>query len=318
MKKNFLLLSLMTAMLLSAAACGSGADSQAESQTPTEAATSAAEVTEAPTEEETVPPTNAAFPEADPNAVTFDDGNCDFAAIVCDDSGSADGTLSVEEVDGNFMLKYTDTATTEENLGELVQKVSIDVTKLLTPEQYGLVNSIGFDVGAKAEADAFINEDGDNMTVPGWVGGGGGTVTMDDNWYGFADYSASEINEYALERSDLYHVEFKFLLASGGKKWDAAQEGVNFLIMRWGIQNLSSMYIDNITFYDADGNSIPLNGYGLAAEEGEAEPEETATEGAESEETAAEGAESEETAAEGAESEETAAEGAESEESAAE
>ncbi|MBQ2264814.1 MAG: hypothetical protein II341_05345 [Oscillospiraceae bacterium] len=83
---------------------------------------------------------------------------------------------------------------------------------------------------------------------------------------------------------------------------------MNFLIMRWGIQNLSSMYIDNITFYDADGNSIPLNGYGLAAEEGEAEPEETAAEGAESEETAAEGAESEESAAEGAESEESAAE----------
>lgn len=299
MKKNFLLLSLMTAMLLSAAGCSGNADSQAESQTPTEADTSAAEATEAPTEEETVPPTNAAFPEAAPNAVTFDDGNFDFASIVCDDSGSADGTLSVEEVDGNFMLKYNDTTTTAENMGTMVQKVSIDVTKLLTPEQYGLVNSISVDIGAKAESDAFVNEDGENLTVPGWIGGGGGTVTMDDNWYGFADYSASEINEFNLERSDLYHVEFKFLLASGGKKWDAAQEDVNFLIMRWGMQNVSSLYIDNITFYDADGNSIPLNAYGMAAEESAAaahEAEKEAMEEAEAEKEAAESAAEEESA----------------------
>ncbi len=317
MKKHLLLLSLISAMLLSMTACTTSAESEAETEPATEAPTTAEEVTEAPTEEETVPPTNAPFPEADPNAISFDDGNLDFASIVCDDEGSADGTLSIETIDGNAMLKYTDTKTTADNLGTLVQKVSIDVTKLLTPEQYGEVTSIGFDIGAKAEGDLLVSEDGENLTVPGWIGGGGGTVTMDDKWYGFTDFSAAEINEYNLERSDLYHVEFKFLLASGGKKWDAAQEGVNFLIMRWGIQNLSSLYIDNITFYDADGNSIPLSAYGTA------EPEESAAEGeAEAEEEAetAEGAAEEaETAAEEAETAESAAEeSAQSEEESAE
>ena len=36
-------------------------------------------------------------------------------------------------------------------------------------------------------------------------------------------------------------------------------EDANFLIMRWGIANESDMYIDNIVFYDEDGNSIPVS-----------------------------------------------------------
>ena len=30
------------------------------------------------------------------------------------------------------------------------------------------------------------------------------------------------------------------------------------MVMRWGIPNQADLYIDNITFYDADGKSIPL------------------------------------------------------------
>ena len=95
--------------------------------------------------------------------------------------------------------------------------------------------------------------------MPGWIGGGGGTNCADDKWYGFADFSAVNINEFALERSDLYHVEFKFLLADSGKKWTADMEDPNFIIMRWGVQNLSDLYLDNIIFYDQEGNAIPVN-----------------------------------------------------------
>lgn len=304
MKKNVIALSLLAAMLLSMTACGGENNSTAETEAPTtEAAEAPEEVTEAPTEAETEPPTNAPFAEADANAVTFDDGNCAFASIVCDDAGSADGTLSVESIDGNAMLKYNDTTTTADNMAEMVQKVSIDVSKLLTPEQYGEVSSIGFDVLAKAEADAFVGESGENLKVPGWLGGGGGSVTADDNWYGFADYAATEINEYNLERSDAYRVTFKFLLASAGKCWSAEMEAPNFLIMRWGMQNVSSLYIDNITFYDADGNSLPLLAYG--AEEA-AEGEASAEEGTEAEGVEAEGAEAEESAESTEESAESA------------
>ncbi len=281
MKKR-ILLALLAAMALSLTACGGETNSASETESAESVAdTSAAEeVTEAETEEEVIP-THAAFPEADVNAVTFDDGNFAFATIICDDDGSANGTLSVEELDGNPMLKYTDTVTTAETVQEMVQKVSINVSQLLAPEQLALVNSIEFDVYAAAEADIFVNDAGENVKVPGWVGGGGGTVAADGKWYSFADFAASGINEYEMERSDACHVEFKFLLASAGKNWDETVEDPNFLIMRWGMQNLSSTYIDNITFYDADGNSIPLT---LSAPT-EEEPTE---EGAESAEEATE------------------------------
>ena len=74
----------------------------------------------------------------------------------------------------------------------------------------------------------------------------------------------------------MYNVEFKFLLASAGKNWNASAEECNLQIMRWGVQNASSTYIDNITFYDADGNSIPLT-MAPAAEGGE-EPTEAGEE----------------------------------------
>ncbi|MBE6851359.1 MAG: hypothetical protein E7504_06450 [Ruminococcus sp.] len=260
MKKRWIL-PLLTAMLLSMTACNGGGTESVATTDPTDAteATTEApeEVTEAPTEEETVP-TNAAFPEADPNAVTFDDGRCDFVKIFCDDDLAADGTLSVETVDGNAMLKFTDTKTNAENVGTIVMKLLVDAKSLLAPEDLEKVSSIRFDIGAKAEGELLVGDDGTAMKVPGWIGGGGGTIAADGNWYGFGDFSASNIQEYALERSDMYNVEFKFLLASAGKNWNGTMEEANLQIMRWGVQNASSTYIDNITFYDADGNSIPL------------------------------------------------------------
>ncbi len=276
MKKRWIL-PVLTAMLLSMTACSNNEENTTPTETTEEAAVEttvpAEEVTEEVTEEETVP-TNAAFPEADPNAVTFDDGRFDFAVIVCDDDLSADGTLSVETVDGNAMLKFTDTKTNADNVGTIVQKLIIQAHKLLAPEDLDKVNSMKFDICAKAEGELLVGDDGTAMRVPGWIGGGGGTIAADEKWYGFSDFSASSIQEYALERSDVYTVEFKFLLAGAGKKWDSTMEEANLQIMRWGIQNASSTYIDNLTFYDADGNSIPLTM--APAAEGEADATEAA------------------------------------------
>ncbi len=278
--KMLKMLSCLTA-LLCLTACGGTTTSQGESQAPEskDESKAAVEVTEAESEEETQPLTNAPMPTADANAVTFDDGDCSFATIICDDTESCNGTLSVETVDGNAMLKYTyDPAVlTEENYDVMVQKVSINVMQLLTPEQIDQVYSIGFDMFAEANADVFVNDNGDNVMVPGWIGGGGGTMTADDKWTSFSDFSGSGLNEYDLQRSDACHVEFKFMLASAGKKWTAEMEDVNFLIMRWGMQNLSNTYIDNITFYDEAGNSIPLT---RSAAQGGAEdaPEDSAAE----------------------------------------
>ncbi len=282
MKFRKMMLPLLAAMLCMTGCGGDkktedSAESAAETAAATEAA--AAEVTEGETEEEVIP-TNAAFPDSDPNAVTFADGNFSFASVVVDDDASAEGELSVVQIDNNYMLKFTDTSTNADNLSTSVQKVKIDVTQLLTPEQIECVYSIGFDVCAEATADLYVNEDGVNTKAPGWVGGGGGTMTADGKWYDFSEFSDAGSNCYLLERSDFTHAEFKFLLASGGKKWDATMEEVFVQIMRWGMGNASNLYIDNITFYDEEGNSIPLT---MSAPEdaGDAEAAEETTEAAE-------------------------------------
>lgn len=209
--------------------------------------------------EETQPLTNAPFPKADINAHTFDDGEFRFVEIINDDDTCAEGMLSVENLDGNFMLKFTDTSTNADNLEEAVQKISISVDQLLNPDQLESVSGIGFDIYAQAKDKLFRNDDGEYLQVAGWIGGGGGTVCADGNWYGFGDFAVSGANEYDLERSDAYHVEFKFLLAESGKCWSSSMEDVNFSIMRWGMQNISDLYLDNIVFYDAEGNTIPMN-----------------------------------------------------------
>lgn len=191
---------------------------------------------------------------SDENAVTFDDGDFSFAEVICDDETSAEGELSVVEVQGNKMLKFTDSGNVA--MEERVQKVRINAVSLIGAENLEKVNKIEFDVYADAESDLLVNEDGENVKAPGWIGGGGGTVTADgETWYDFGEFAGGEYN---FDMSGAVHAEFKFLLAAGGQKWSAEMEDANFLVMRWGIQNESNLYIDNIVFYDEDGNSIPL------------------------------------------------------------
>lgn len=90
-------------------------------------------------------------------------------------------------------------------------------------------------------------------------------------------------------------MSFRFIMASGGKKWEADMTEPYLQIMRWGMQNIQDTYIDNITFFDADGNSIPLtisDGWAAAApadeEDAPAEDEAPAEDAAAAEDTAAE------------------------------
>ena len=219
-------------------------------EAPTEEITEAP--TEEPTEEELIPPSPAECD--DPNALTFDDGDFSFAQPKLDDVDSAQGILSVEEVQGNKMLKFNDAGT---NFADgTVQKIMFDAAKLLTPENLAKVRSIEMDVYADATADNFKNDDGENVMAPGWIGGGGGANVADDVWYEFAEW---EGGEYNFEMSGAAHVEMKFLLALGGQCWNETMEEATFQIMRWGAQNEGNLYVDNIVFKDEDGNSLPID-----------------------------------------------------------
>ncbi|MDE5768884.1 MAG: hypothetical protein K2H82_05815 [Oscillospiraceae bacterium] len=209
-------------------------------------------------ESETPTPTNAPFPESDMNAVNFNDGNHTFVKIP--DAGAA-GELSVENVDGNFMLKFTDLSTNSGNLKESVQEIQVSVGQLLNPDQLESVRKISFDFYAEAKEDLYQNEAGESLKVPGSISINGTTFCADETAYEFEGVSAVDVNPYNLERSDVCHVEFEFLLAESGKCWDSSitTEKLYFTIQRTGMENVSDVYLDNLVFYDAEGNSIPLH-----------------------------------------------------------
>ncbi|MDE6088534.1 MAG: hypothetical protein K2G25_09135, partial [Oscillospiraceae bacterium] len=198
------------------------------------------------------------FPESDMNAVNFNDGNHAFVKIP--DTGAA-GELSVENVDGNFMLKFTDLSTNSENLAESVQEIQVSAGQLLNPDQLESVRKIGFDFYVKAKEDLYQNEAGESLRVPGAISINGTTLCTDGTFYEFEGFSAGDVKQYNLERSDACHVEFEFLLAESGKCWDSSieTEKLYFTIRRIGMENISDSYLDNLVFYDAEGNSIPLH-----------------------------------------------------------
>ena len=289
--RNFIAGAMAFAIAAAAAGCGeknneSSEPSSSAVNTTTAETTTGEETTEEATEEETeekIPP--EPVEASDPNAVTFDDGDFSFVTVISDDDKAAVGELSVEEVMGNKMLKFTDDNSVP--LEGKVQKLSINAAQLVGLENLPKVRKIEFDLYAKATADHFVNEDGENVFAPGWIGGGGGTVTAkDEKWYDFSEFAGGE---YDFELSGAVHGEFKFLLADGGMCWSEDMTDANFLIMRWGLSNEADLYVDNIVFYDEDGNSIPIVNIPIETEEGEEAPvtEEAPEEAPATEETTA-------------------------------
>lgn len=252
--------------------CGEKQAEGSSSEPATEASAQTTEATEAPTEADTEPTTEEELlpptpvEASDPNTVDFSDGNFSFASPKTTDPDSAQGELSVVEVDGNKMLKFTDSGTSAAD--ELVQKIEINAAALIGTENLAKVRRIELDLYADATAANLSTDDADGVKAPGWIGGGGGTVVAGDKWYQFGEF---EGGEYNFEMSGAVHVTYKFALAAGGQIWSEDMTDANFLIMRWGLANEGNLYVDNIVFYDEDGNSIPLQLSEAAAEEASAE-----------------------------------------------
>ncbi len=274
--RNFIVGAMVFALAATASGCSDGnsdnsgnADKSTSDTITTADITTTAESTEETTEEK-IPPTPTAA--SDVNTVTFDDGDFSFAEVISDDAQAAVGTLSVVEVMGEKMLRFADDNSVP--LEGRVQKIKINAAQLVGLENLPKVRRIEFDMYAMATADKFVNENGENVLAPGWIGGGGGTVTaMDDKWYDFGEFSGGE---YDFEFSGAVHGQFKFLLADTGQCWSEDMTDANFLIMRWGLGNESDMYIDNIVFYDEDGKSIPIVNIPIAKEDSDDTAEETA------------------------------------------
>ena len=149
----------------------------------------------------------------------------------------------------------TEAAVTEESSDPEVTEeeyVEPDYPELVSDE-----NSITFD-------------DGEMLHVPGNLMGTFGSNVGEDcsDWY-VPTGSASEYATAEWQCSWVHtRVEGKWLL----KGFVDGTTDSTLVFMRWSIPNQADVYIDNLTFYDEDGKSIPIiYGTGEAAAETESE-----------------------------------------------
>lgn len=299
MNKKIISLLAVCSLIISVTSCGS--KPEVENSTP--------EVTDAvtePAETEAEPEETAAETEAEPvepdypvitpdaNAITFDDSDDLFTAHCMAqknfENDEADCNLSVAEYKGEKMLKIEVLGYDEEKHMYKVPKIVFDMDELVGADNLSKVKSFTCDITQVAVGE-FKGDDGEMMLVPGnLMGTFGSNVGEDSKWY----QPTGSANEFAQEEWtfewEYLHVEGKWLL----KGFADGNTESTLVFMRWGIPNQADIYIDNITFYDEDGNSIPI--VYTPGQSDDAAAEET-EETADSEEAAAEN-EAEETASE--------------------
>lgn len=189
--------------------------------------------------------------------IDFEDGDCSFVYMNNDDpkdSGGSDASvLSVEDYDGSKQLKVD----VQNPLN--VPKVWFDLDKIMPRENAIQISKIEFDA-------TFVPKDSSKQL--GWMGGAigiAGGFDMDLAGKGQVNPSWSD-GSWSGESDQLYvdggiakeHIERKILLPT--QKY--SEKGVNpfFGMMTWANQNGTDyvIYIDNITFTDADGNKIEV------------------------------------------------------------
>ncbi|WP_044975151.1 hypothetical protein [Ruminococcus sp. HUN007] len=298
MKKNISL--ILAAFVLSAAAASCSSEPAGSTPDQTD---SAAQITEAETvqdgeesipeetEEEYVEPD---YPElvADENSITFDDGDLYTAHCMNENNFENDESncrLSVADFKGTKQLKIEVLDFDNEKGKYKTPKIVFDMDELVGSENLSKVKSFSCDLTQAAAGD-FRTDDGTMLHVPGnFMGTFGSNIGEDcSDWY-VPNGSSSEYAAAEWQCSWVHlHVDGKWLL----KGYVDGTTDSTLVFMRWSIPNQADVYIDNLTFYDEEGKSIPLvykSGEGAADAEGESdtsdaevtEAEEEVTEAAE-------------------------------------
>lgn len=223
------------------------------------------------TEEEYVEPD---YPElvSDENSITFDDGDLYTAHCMNEKNFENDESncrLSVADFKGTKQLKIEVLDFDNEKGKYKTPKIVFDMDELVGSENLSKVKSFSCDITQVAVGD-FKGNDGVMLHVPGNLMGTFGSNVGEDcsDWY-VPTGSASEYATAEWQCSWVHtHVEGKWLL----KGFVDGTTDSTLVFMRWSIPNQADVYIDNLTFYDEDGKSIPIiYGTGEAAAETESE-----------------------------------------------
>ncbi len=236
----------------------------------------------------------------------FEDGAFTGISMKTDDGGDK-SVLSVVDYNGSKQLLVDIQNATR------VPKVFFNIGEIVGYDNMDKVAKISLDLTIQS---TLILDDSDPENIwyeiPSWQGGGAGCQDGEGGSLGWTDVGGWSAEEYEnASKTITYTADL------GSARFTNGTEGSHFLFMKWaGTEaNPVDMYIDNVVFYDADGNALEL--YPVAEEATEEEAtEEEATEEEATEEDAAE-EEAEEEVAEEEEAEEEVAE-EETEEDAAE
>lgn len=187
--------------------------------------------------------------------ITFDDGSLWTAECIGDynfEDDEAECSLSVEEFNGSNQLRIEILTKNSENEYK-VPKIRFDVDKLVGINNVSKIKSVSLDITAAANG-TFTADDGSELFVPGNCIG-----EIDANsgegckvWATLASFSFDEWTEPYITK----HIEGNINLPKA--RYFDGESGCTLVFMRWSIPNKADVYIDNITFYDDDGNPVPL------------------------------------------------------------
>ena len=230
-KKTKLFAVVMAAvMTLSMVACG---EQTGNDVTPTTAPTATTAPTEAPAEPTTAPvPQNVTIADA---SITFEDGNYAFMDAYMEHARSANLELSIADFNGSKALKVVNTTGTSK-----CPFVAIDVTSLF-----------GADVSKIAGVEMVIgteHDDGNFYAVSGKV----------YSWWG-AEQEEGGLGEWSvyMEKKNPKVVAGK---VSAGNELVADAYNILYVSVETDNGNsagaCATMYIDDIRFYDAAGNTM--------------------------------------------------------------
>lgn len=291
MKQTLALLAAL-AMAGTLASCSKDTASSTSTAESSAAETSAVEESseessaEESSEEEIKEPPTRNVGEIDANAITFEDGDLHTCHQMGGGGDEGDVELSVVDLDGDKKLKiHAVRADDSEKFG--VVKVVFNLPEMIGLENVGKIGHISVDFTCIAN-ETWKNDDGsESLVVGNFLGALAGNIASEqakdeegniiqNAWathaeYGYQDWENSE-NTWRFETN------VPAVLPANG--YAENDEGTTLVIMRWAQQNDVDIYVDNLTFYDKDGNSIPVKAGGetVAVDEAAEESSESAAE----------------------------------------
>lgn len=261
-KKTFALLSALCIM-----GAMTGCDnSESSSEVTTTTTTSTTKATTTTTTTATTEPPQDFTP--DKNAITFDTASlytlhCMGGKNFEDDE--AECKLSIVDVDGDKKVLVEVIGYNEEKGEYKIPKLVFNIAELIGVENTGKIGHISVDFTCVAK-DVWKNADGtESLVVGNFLGALAGNIAAEKGtdaegnliqnaWANHVEFALDDWEN--AEHSWRVETDVPKLLAMNGYADNYAE--ATLVIMRWAQKNQVDFYIDNVTFYDKDGNSMPI------------------------------------------------------------